>query len=136
MPSLKKSFNCTAIPSKPQASEPYVATHPTPAPVCPSRRAPLTWPHSGVLLKPGTRRPTSCSETSKVGPTERHRRSTTEHRKYPERPSESPLVLTFRGSYFHLFFMLGKELIWINSVGSGHLAFPLGMVFKYVLELE
>lgn len=104
--------------------------------VCFLRRVFFIWFYSGVLLKFGIRRFTSCSEISKVGFIERYRRLIIEYRKYSERFLEFFLVFIFRGSYFYLFFMLGKELIWINFVGFGYFVFFLGMVFKYVFELE
>lgn len=39
LPSLKKSFNCTAVLSKQQASTPYVAAHPPTTRIGPSRQA-------------------------------------------------------------------------------------------------
>ena len=57
LPSLKKSFNCTAVLSKQQASESHVAAPPTPRRLHPSRKALGTQTHSHVLLKPGTHPP-------------------------------------------------------------------------------
>lgn len=57
LPSLKKSFNCTAVLSKQQASESHVAAPPTPRQLRPSRKALGTQTHSHVLLKPGTHLP-------------------------------------------------------------------------------
>jgi hypothetical protein len=51
-------------------------------------------------------------------------------------PSESPLAFSFLGSYLCLSLLLGKKLSSIKIVGYGHLAFHLGKVVKYVLDLE
>lgn len=75
LPSLEKSFNCTTILSKQQASALHVATHPTQMQICPSRKALGTWPHKGILLKP----PTNFSEINKVSSVYLCKRPATEH---------------------------------------------------------
>lgn len=123
LPSLKKSFNCTVIFSKQQASEPYESQ---PLHQHGFALHAMLWPSAS-----------NCSQKNDQGESCSSDQPQSALLQEPFRVS--PLTHThphpafaFLGRYFCLLSILRKALIQINSVSSGLFALHLEKVIKHI----